>query len=444
MSFFEPSEYIVSTGNIESSLTIEGTTQFSNSQKLSFLNQGKVKTVNVKVGDEVKKGQVLATMTTDDLDKDVEQQKIDIQDQKNEIQDLLDGYNLDLELLKAQAEYDNLLLKQKNLEQSNELEIEDTIHKLKDAEKEYNDALKDYQELLSGSESGNKDLALSSTIRDRKIKMEDAVLGIRTAYFDIQDMLEWYDQLMFITDKYSGVESIYIGAKDVQKKNEAREGFNAIRNDLTKLQNYYDTLKKIEPLDLTNEQILEVYSFMRELGQKILNWGEACYDMFQESIVSEGSLSQGDIDSYSKKALGFQDAGISYMTKTYSSMVETLSKLDEDTSLEDTKLKMEKLKTAWEKMKIEAQLLTTNQDKEKAELQEKIDQALRNINKIKKGESLDESKITAAKNRLKQLQNTLDNLYKKYDDYKLIANFDGVITQMDLQVGDSIESSSKS
>jgi len=167
MFFFEPSEYIVSTGNIESSLTIEGTTQFSNSQKLSFLNQGKVKTVNVKVGDEVKKGQVLATMTTDDLDKDVEQQKIDIQDQKNEIQDLLDGYNLDLELLKAQAEYDNLLLKQKNLEQSNELEIEDTIHKLKDAEKEYNDALKDYQELLSGSESSTADLALSSTISKR-------------------------------------------------------------------------------------------------------------------------------------------------------------------------------------------------------------------------------------------------------------------------------------
>ena len=34
----------------------------------------------------------------------------------SEIQDLLDGYNLELELLKAQSEYDNLLLKQKNLE----------------------------------------------------------------------------------------------------------------------------------------------------------------------------------------------------------------------------------------------------------------------------------------------------------------------------------------
>ena len=443
MFFFEPSEYIVSTGNIESSLTIEGTTQFSNSQKLSFLNQGKVKTVNVKVGDEVKKGQVLATMTTDDLDKDVEQQKIDIQDQKNEIQDLLDGYNLDLELLKAQAEYDNLLLKQKNLEQSNELEIEDTIHKLKDAEKEYNDALKDYQELLSGSESSTADLALSSTIRKRKTTMEDAVWGVRDIVLAVQDMLDEYDQLMFITDKYSGVESIYIGAKDVQKKNEAREGFNAIKNDNAKLQEYYDNLKKIDPLDLTNEQVLEVYAFVREMGQKILNWGEVCYDMFQESIVSEGSLSQANIDGYSKTASSNQSAGIKYIQK-YSSMVDTLANLDDDTSLEDSKLKMEKLKTAWEKMKIEAQLLTTNQDKEKAELQEKIDQALRNINKIKKGESLDESKITAAKNRLKQLQNTLDNLYKKYDDYKLIANFDGVITQMDLQVGDSIESSSKS
>ncbi len=33
---------------------------------------------------------------------------------------------------------------------------------------------------------------------------------------------------------------------------------------------------------------------------------------------------------------------------------------------------------------------------------------------------------------------------KKYDEYKIIANFDGVVTKLDMQVGDSIENNASS
>ena len=65
-------------------------------------------------------------------------------------------------------------------------------------------------------------------------------------------------------------------------------------------------LKQIDPLEVTNEQLLEVYSFIRDMGQKILDWGEVCYDMFDASIVSEGSLNQGQINGYLDDALGYQ------------------------------------------------------------------------------------------------------------------------------------------
>jgi len=41
-----------------------------------------------------------------------------------------------------------------------------------------------------------------------------------------------------------------------------------------------------------------------------------------------------------------------------------------------------------------------------------------------------------------QRQDSLESLLDKYEDYRLEANFDGVITQMDIQVGDNIETSS--
>ena len=52
--------------------------------------------------------------------------------------------------------------------------------------------------------------------------------------------------------------------------------------------------------------------------------------------------------------------------------------------------------------------------------------------------------ISTAQNRLKQLQRNLQNTLDKYEDYELTANFDWVITQMDLQIWDNIKSSNNS
>lgn len=38
------------------------------------------------------------------------------------------------------------------------------------------------------------------------------------------------------------------------------------------------------------------------------------------------------------------------------------------------------------------------------------------------------------KNNITESQFSLDSLYKKYDEYKIIANFDGVVTKLNMQV----------
>ena len=89
-------------------------------------------------------------------------------------------------------------------------------------------------------------------------------------------------------------------------------------------------------------------------------------------------------------------------------------------------------------------MLKAQQATEKATLEDNIDVARRNLNKIAWWESLKETQIKQAQNRLKQLQRNLQNVMDKYDDYQLTANFDWVITEMDIQVWDSINSNSSS
>jgi multidrug efflux pump subunit AcrA (membrane-fusion protein) len=133
----------------------------------------------------VKKDQVLAKISTDDLDNDVAQARLNIDTQKASLQDLLDERNLDLEYIQQKASYDALILKKETIDQDQELEMQELEQKIKDAQKTYNDTLADYQELLSGSDSANADLALSSTIRKRNQTLETAVLELKTIINDV-------------------------------------------------------------------------------------------------------------------------------------------------------------------------------------------------------------------------------------------------------------------
>jgi len=107
-----------------------------------------------------------------------------------------------LEYLQEKAKYDSLILKKETIDQDQELEIQELQQKIKDAQKTYDDTFADYQELLSGSNSANADLALSSTIRKRNQTLETAVLELKTIINDVNSILDNYDKKLIITDKY--------------------------------------------------------------------------------------------------------------------------------------------------------------------------------------------------------------------------------------------------
>lgn len=436
-------ETTVQTWDLENVLTLQGTTQFADSQKLTFMTQWKVTAVNVKVWDYVKKGQVLAKISTDDLDNNVAQAQLDIDTQKTNLQDLLDAKNLELEYIQEKANYDALLLQKETIDQDQELAMQELQQKIKDAQKLYDDTLADYNELLSGSDSTNIDLALSSTIRKRNQTLETAVLELKTIINDLNSILDNYDKKLLITDKYKYevARNNYIWAEDLYLKSQSEWEYYQLTWDLDKLREKYSKLSSKPISDLTSEEVIDAYSTVKSLWNKLVDWWETNYDMFNASITSSDYTLENieaDVKSF---GTDLQSLWLKYV-QLYTQKVSTLADLDDDTSLEDTKLKLDKAKTNLDKLNMQVDVLKAQQEKDKATLEDNIDTSLRNLNKIAWWESLKETQIKQAQNRLNQLQRNLRNIKDKYDDYELTANFDWVITEMDIQVWDSINPAS--
>ena len=436
-------ESTVQTGDLENVLTLQWDTQFADSQKLTFMTQWKVTAVYVKVWDTVKKNQVLAKISTDDLDNNVAQAQLNIDTLKTNLQDLLDARNLDLEYIQQKAGYDALILQQQTIDQDQELAMQELQQKIKDAQKLYDDTSADYQELLSGSDSTNVDLALSSTIRKRNQTLETAVLELKTIINDINSVLDNYDKKLIISEKYKReVSRNYdIGADNLSSKIKSEKWYDQISWDLNVLREKYDILSSKAISDLSSEEVVDAYASLKELWNDLVDWWESNYDMFKSSYTSS-SYTLTDIETDAKNfGTDLQALWVKYV-QLYTTKVSLLADLDDDTSLEDTKLKLDKAKTNLDKLNLQVDVLKAQQEKDKATLEDNIDTAVRNLNKIAWWESLKETQIVQAQNQLKQAQRNLRNIRDKYDDYELTANFDWVITEMDIQVWDSINPSS--
>ena len=440
---FYDMESTVQTWNLENILTLQWSTQFADSQKLTFMSQWKVTAVYVKVWDKVKKDQILAKISTDDLDNTVAQARLDIENQKNSLQDLLDAKNLDLEYIQEKANYDALILQQETIDEDQELAMQSLQQQIRDAQKLYDDTLADYQELLSWSDSTNADLALSSTIRKRNQTLETAVLELKTIINDVNSILDNYDKTLVITDKYKHevIKNDYIWADNLYLKIQSEKWFNELSWNLNTLREKYDTLSSKLVSDLTSEEVLDAYSTVKTLWNNLVNRWEINYDMFKASITSS-SYKLANIEADAKTfGTDLQSQWVKYV-QLYTTKVSTLADLDDDTSLEDTKLKLDKAKTSLDKLNLQIDVLKAQQEKDRATLEDNIDTSLRNLNKIAWWESLKETQIKQAQNKLSQLQRNLKNTLDKYENYELTANFDGMITEMDIQVWDSINPSS--
>lgn len=460
---FFSTEYEVQTGEISTSLSLVGTTKFANAQKLTFVQQGKVTSVKVKVGDQVKKGQVLASISTDKLDTTLERNKRDLNAKKRAYEKKLKDADSGLDLLKAQAEYDQKLLEQTLLPQKQtsetetaQIAVENAKQNLKDQEKALKDLQDDYA-IMYGTwkNAQNSDLGLSKTAIERNQKFEAYVREFKIQALSLQSILDGYDRVMQETKKFLNPEDythVYIGADDQILRGKSVSQFYELQKQVNVLEDLYAQYSKIPVASLTEGKILEGYQVFKTIWDQLSQWGTLNYNMVMKSVPS-GKVDKTAIAGYAK-TLGTDIESEGYALKN--KYMTTVAKLKEDMNsdsgsdqesmqtkinkakiaLQDSKLKLQNAQEELMSLKTKQQIVKLTAESDLKTAKNKLDDLM---DKVEISEELQ-----AAKDALESAQEEIKTTLKQYEDYQIIANFDGLVTKVEMQVWDSISSSNNS
>lgn len=442
---FVSTEYTVSTWDVSNTINLAGTTQFANAQKLTFVQKWRVTSVNVKVGDMVKKDQILATITTDELDKNVEKAKNLLKNAQRNLQKKLESSDRGLDLLQAQSNYEVLILKQKSLPDEQILALKKAEKELRDVQRAYDHANNDFHLLMSGSLVNKLEIFdLSPNTRERNTKIENLIKGLRSQAFKLDGELQSYDKELKVTDTYldygwdtpSGNE-IYIGAKDQRLLARSKEYFRIVKKYVNQLKSNYDFLVSFPLEQITQDQILSWYSLFKSLGEDMKKRWKINYELMFDSIEHKW-LTRNDIERLAK-TLGssFEDAGDAY-AKLYIDAADTLALLkNTEKSLDAIWVNLENATLELQKKKIELEILKKQQLVNVAKMAQEVLEAKEKVESLKLNYQAPEE-IELLKDAVDEAQLNLTTLMKQYEDYRIIANFDGVVTKLNMQVGDSI------
>ena len=460
---FFSTEYEVQTGEISTSLSLAGTTKFANAQKLTFVQQGKVTSVKVKVWDQVKKGQVLASISTDKLDTTLERNKRDLNAKKRAYEKKLKDADSGLDLLKAQAEYDQKLLEQTLLPQKQtsetetaQIAVENAKQNLKDQEKALKDLQDDYA-IMYGTwkNAQNSDLGLSKTAIERNQKFEAYVREFKIQALSLQSILDGYDRVMQETKKFLNPEDythVYIGADDQILRGKSVSQFYELQKQVEVLEDLYAQYSKIPVASLTEGKILEGYQVFKTIWDQLSQWGNLNYNMVMKSVPS-GKVDKTAIAGYAK-TLGTDIESEGYALKN--KYMTTVAKLKEDmnsdsgSDQESMQTKINKAKIALQDSKLKLQnaqeelmSLKTKQQIAKLTVESDLKTAKNKLDDLMDKVEISEE-LQAAKDALESAQEEIKTTLKQYEDYQIIANFDGLVTKVEMQVWDSISSSNNS
>lgn len=270
---------------------------------ISPLTNWTIKTINYKVWDNVKAGDILAT-----IDTQSNLSNITLNNATNTYQNTLWIYDNTITSLKADIEtsklqYENAVSSRDNTYKTTQKQLElaqsqlDTILKQKD---NANNTTK--TSLLLSSESlNNAKLNLENfektsaetlksldtqrkTIEDKKNWVVNTLrTTIDTAFVTIDSSLTDVDKLLWVSDlnkKFNDNYEIYLSAKDNQYKKDAELLFNSSKNS-------FDNVRKNYSKDLSNDEVVKYYKNLLDITDELVDLYEKVIQVLDNSVTSD-------------------------------------------------------------------------------------------------------------------------------------------------------------
>ncbi|NUJ97820.1 efflux RND transporter periplasmic adaptor subunit [Candidatus Gracilibacteria bacterium] len=448
----------VEKGNIVETVDVVGSSELVDEQKLKFTQQGKVVKVNVKEGDTIKKGQIIAELDKTQPNYKIEQAKLSLENSKLKLQDLLgnsvdasqvlsskktieDTKNkmelLDLEINNFIEERDNTIASlQKDIE-IKEKDILSTQAKLETYKKEYETSLAKQENEEGNTSIQNSDKVISMN----QTALQDMLYG-EESLLSIDYILGLSDENEERNDEYE----MYLGKKDQVSLSLAEQYYSKSKTSLNKLKNY------------NKEDIFVTLEYENDFFSNLFSLADYTYKAVEGSIENV-YFSQSKIDSFKTNLSSIRQKSQTNLARIISSNNElkTLTNLDllksenQNTqnqkllTIKDTELSLSKAENEITNLKNDLklkeqtyayQLLQKQKDKSAYELTLSINQA--SYDELIEGVS--EYDLKTAQNSVRNAEISLADSLEDLENYELEAPFSGLVRKLDFQVGDNLTS----
>lgn len=448
-------DMMVQRDSVVNELIMNWKANFSNAQKLTFPESWKIVAVYKKVWDIVKAWDVIAKMDTFEIDNELEQALIGLENEERRLKRAQDSSKTELEILQAQKKYQTAQYDENNAESNLQLQIQIIENEYDNTKNSYEKALKDYEKKQKDYETLRETYdEIINLDRANSILSSDDVLNEKV--IDIKYVADWIlkeidalDKLMHYSDKYRyerNNERYYIWAYDLDSKVKTERYRNLVYSGTNSIYNWAKDVKtdKLSDVELKS-QLIQKYEEMKVVADNKTLLSEYNDKMFEESDTSsETTISKVTITNGRELKKQSNEAIDTILWLTNPDTIWEKRKKE----LEDKELELLKLKQELDKLKIDY-------DQAEIQKQQKIDAAKLDFQmkwletKIAKSElddlqSWNQDEIAEIRNNIKQKKKNVETIRKKYDNYVLKANFDGVITKMNMQVWDWVWSSSNS
>ncbi|MFA6897404.1 MAG: efflux RND transporter periplasmic adaptor subunit [Patescibacteria group bacterium] len=435
-------------GDIQMAVETDGTVVAEDGVELSFSTTGEtVEKIYVKEGDTVKKGDKIASISTDSMQYELQ----NAQDSyKSAVLALADGKagasEKDIKNSQYQIEQaeSNLAQSKTGLEQANtnlEQTKIDAAEKVKDGEDAINDAKED----------------IDTYDRDSDDAVGDAYSSLRS---DIENFSISLKSNLYSADKILGVDDTslnddfenVLGVLDTSSLNAAKSSYNTTKYDKQKLdamlsstsKTDYDGLDKLAAqAEITADDAKELFVNL----QKVL-----------DATITSADLTQNELDSKKSSASSLLTSATGSVStfdkdlKTIKSAKETVA--DKETSENDTLNNLQKVYnkavTGLEDVKRQNEVDISKSESSVVDAQTAIrnkeialDQAKMNYNDLLS--PLTTAELQKLVTQVNQSKNNLKQVQDKIDDATLIAPIDGQVGAINGKEGSLIsENSSES
>ncbi len=329
--------------NLENKISVSGTVESSNSQKVySKLAAYQIERVNVKVGDTVKKGDVLCTIDTEELQQQILQQQATVESS---------GINTDYNLSEAERQYNEALEKYENGENASVVSAQRNVEQ---AEKNLDEAKRQANfgngtTLPSNMQSAdanlkNAEAAYNNSVEAyekavRELEPENYPANVRSVY----DSLEEYKGYLKIVDGNlynTELEDAYSKMKDAQfnyeKTREDPEKYSqnyleSASENYTVSKQEYEAMKKKYSRDNLEEQIeayetqlkslIENLEAARDSAETAMENAKRAYDKAVQDYGNMESQNSSTEENYSIAVKNAEEA-LENAKKDYDRAVE--------------------------------------------------------------------------------------------------------------------------